>query len=160
MKFVSRIEIHRFRSISDASLIAEDLTIFSGTNNSGKSNVLRALNLFFNGESSFGNPYNFEKDYNIACDKFIEERNAFYNDLNKISYLRIIPSQANFFLCEVIDKFTSSELTDILIAHNVLISNCGQKSNMNGKNIIRIAIRRKEDNEKLIEILRNINNLS
>ncbi len=66
MKFVSRIEIHRFRSISDASLIAEDLTIFSGTNNSGKSNVLRALNLFFNGESSFGNPYNFEKDYNIA----------------------------------------------------------------------------------------------
>ena len=102
----------------------------------------------------------YEKDYNIACDKFIEERNAFYNDLNKISYLRIIPSQANFFLCEVIDKFTSSELTDILIAHNVLISNCGQKSNMNGKNIIRIAIRRKEDNEKLIEILRNINNLS
>ena len=102
----------------------------------------------------------YEKDYNIACDKFIEERNAFYKDLNKISYLRIIPSQANFFLCEVIDKFTSSELTDILIAHNVLISNCGQKSNMNGKNIIRIAIRRKEDNEKLIEILRNINNLS
>lgn len=66
MKLISRIEIHRFRSISDASFIAEDLTIFSGTNNSGKSNILRALNLFFNGETSFGNPYKFEKDYNIA----------------------------------------------------------------------------------------------
>lgn len=98
----------------------------------------------------------YENDYNIACDKFIEERNAFYNELNKIPYLRVIPSQANFFLCEVIDKFTSSELTDTLIEHNVLISNCGQKSNMNGKNIIRIAIRSKEDNDQLIKILKEI----
>ena len=101
----------------------------------------------------------YEKDYNIACDKFIEERNTFFTELNKIPYLRIIPSQANFFLCEVIDKFTSSELTDILIANNILISNCGQKSNMNGKNIIRIAIRGKEDNDKLIKTLRNINTI-
>lgn len=66
MKLIEKIEIHRFRSISDASIETENITIFSGVNNSGKSNVLRALNLFFNSETSFDHKYNFEKDYNYA----------------------------------------------------------------------------------------------
>lgn len=98
----------------------------------------------------------YEKDYDIACDKFIEERKSFYKKLNKISYLRVIPSQANFFLCEITHKFTSSELTDVLIEHDVLISDCGQKSNMSGKNIVRFAIRGKEDNDHLIKILKDL----
>lgn len=98
----------------------------------------------------------YEKDYDIACDKFIEERNSFYKKMNKISYLRVIPSQANFFLCEIIHKFTSAELIEILIEHDVLISDCGQKSNMNGKNIVRFAIRGREDNDQLIKILKDL----
>lgn len=66
MKIIERIEIHRFRSISDAAIITDELTIFSGINNSGKSNILRALNLFFNNETSFLRPYEFSKDYNRA----------------------------------------------------------------------------------------------
>lgn len=63
MKIIEKIEIHRFRSMSDAYIEAEDLNIFSGINNSGKSNILRALNLFFNNESK---KYDFYKDYNHA----------------------------------------------------------------------------------------------
>lgn len=66
MKIIEKIEIHRFRSISDASIKVDELNIFSGMNNSGKSNILRALNLFFNGESSFNQKYNFYTDYNQA----------------------------------------------------------------------------------------------
>lgn len=66
MKIIEKIEIHRFRSISDASIKIDDLNIFSGKNNSGKSNILRALNLFFNGDSSFNQKYDFYKDYNQA----------------------------------------------------------------------------------------------
>jgi AAA15 family ATPase/GTPase len=66
MHLIKAIQIHRFRSISDTSIKVGEITIFSGINNSGKSNVLRALNLFFNGESSFGQKYDFEKDYNKA----------------------------------------------------------------------------------------------
>jgi hypothetical protein len=66
MQLIKKIEIHRFRSISDISIEAAELTILSGLNNSGKSNVLRALNLFFNGETSYGSPFNFRKDYNRA----------------------------------------------------------------------------------------------
>lgn len=66
MKIIEKIEIHRFRSISDIEIETDELVVFSGINNSGKSNVLKALNLFFKGESSFGKKYDFENDYNKA----------------------------------------------------------------------------------------------
>ncbi len=66
MRIIKKIEIHRFRSISNISIEADEITIFSGLNNSGKSNILRALNLFFNKESSFGQKYFWGKDYNKA----------------------------------------------------------------------------------------------
>lgn len=66
MKVIEKVSIHRFRSISDVSIETGEITIFSGINNSGKSNVLRALNLFFSGDSSFGQQYDFDIDYNKA----------------------------------------------------------------------------------------------
>lgn len=66
MKIIKKIEITKFRSIFRETIDASDLTVFSGKNNSGKSNVLRALNLFFNNESSFKQPYQHERDYNKA----------------------------------------------------------------------------------------------
>ncbi|MCD7939319.1 MAG: aminotransferase, partial [Bacteroides intestinalis] len=77
-------------------------------------------------------------------------------ELTQIPYLHIIPSQANYFLCEVVNKYTSEELTRILIKHDVIISNCGLKSNMQGCNLIRLAIRSREDNIKLIQILERL----
>lgn len=66
MKLIEKIEIHRFRSISDSLINVEEINIFSGINNSGKSNILRALNLFFNGASGLNQKYDFYKDYNQA----------------------------------------------------------------------------------------------
>lgn len=96
----------------------------------------------------------YEKDYIKACAKFIAERETFYTELQSIPYLRVIPSQANFFLCEVIAKYTSSELTQKLIENDVIVSNCGLKSNMFGYNLVRLAIRSRKDNARLIDILR------
>lgn len=96
----------------------------------------------------------YEKDYTRACAKFIEEREIFFRELSEITYLRVIPSQANYFLCEVINKYTSTELTQKLIEHDVIISNCSLKTNMSGRNFIRLAIRSREDNSKLISILK------
>lgn len=42
----------------------DNITIFSGKNNSGKSNILKALNLFFNKETSFQTEYAHDVDYN------------------------------------------------------------------------------------------------
>lgn len=98
----------------------------------------------------------YESDYDKACQKFIAEREIFFRELTQIPYLHVIPSQANYFLCEVTGKYTSTELTQKLIEHDVIISNCGLKSNMNGRNLIRLAIRNREDNFKLIQILKNL----
>ena len=52
MRLISEVEIEGFRSIRHCKL--EDLgdfTVFAGLNNSGKSNFLRALNVFFNGQT-------------------------------------------------------------------------------------------------------------
>lgn len=99
----------------------------------------------------------YEKDYQNACDKFIQERKLFYNELKEIPFLRVIPTQANYFLCEVTGKYTSHQLTEILMRDSkILIKDCGQKSAFAGKNYIRIAIRNREDNSSLINKLKEL----
>lgn len=99
----------------------------------------------------------YEKDYQEACDKFIEERRLFINELRQIPFLRVIDSQANYFLCEVKNRYTSTELTHILLEKaDILIKDCSTKSAFNGRNFIRIAIRDRKDNSKLVETLKKL----
>jgi predicted ATP-dependent endonuclease of OLD family len=64
MKIISRLEVSRFRSLRDCRIDKlGHLTAFAGLNNSGKSNVLRALNAFFLGEVEPGVPLSFERDF-------------------------------------------------------------------------------------------------
>ena len=62
--YIKKIEIKNFRSIQSLSMDTNRLAILVGKNDTGKSNILRALNLFFNGEVMPGMPFNFERDYN------------------------------------------------------------------------------------------------
>ena len=49
MQLIQKIEIENFRSSVSVNLSnLSDLVVFAGANDSGKSNILRALNLFFN----------------------------------------------------------------------------------------------------------------
>lgn len=97
----------------------------------------------------------YESDYHKACHKFAIERERFWKELNTISYLRAIPSQANYFLCEVLPPFTSHDLTvKLLNESNILIKDCSTKKAFGGRSYIRIAIRNREDNEMLIEVLK------
>ena len=58
------IEISRFRSIRDAKLAnLRDFSVLAGLNNSGKSNFLRALNLFFTGRPEPEIPFHLARDY-------------------------------------------------------------------------------------------------
>ena len=66
MRIIKSVEIRKFRSIFNQKVELDNLTIFSGRNNTGKSNVLKALNLFFNEKSGFNQDYDHDKDYNRA----------------------------------------------------------------------------------------------
>ncbi len=64
MKFIKKIEIRKFRSINNVlKIVSDDLNIFVGSNDQGKSNVLRALNLFFNNETDHSTKFRFIDDY-------------------------------------------------------------------------------------------------
>ncbi|MGR6468983.1 ATP-dependent nuclease [Rhizobium sp. PAMB 3182] len=60
---LKKIRIRNFRSISDLTLDLDDLNILIGKNDTGKSNILRALNLFFNGETDFRKEFDFKRDF-------------------------------------------------------------------------------------------------
>lgn len=60
---IKHIRIKNFRSIVDLSIDTDKMNIFVGLNDAGKSNVLKALNLFFNGETEPGVAFDFETDY-------------------------------------------------------------------------------------------------
>lgn len=100
----------------------------------------------------------YESDYKRACIKFIDERKRFYNALQQIQFLRIIPSQANYFLCEVTDKYTATELTNILLNRfNIIVKDCSSKKGFVSKGeYVRLAIRDRNDNDILIEALNKI----
>ena len=96
-------------------------------------------------------------DYTDACHKFIAERCIFFEELQSVPYLRVIPSQANYFLCEVTGKYTATELTHLLLQrYNILVKDCGTKSAFAGKQYIRIAIRNRADNAFFVEALKDL----
>ncbi len=99
----------------------------------------------------------YEKDYHVACDKFIVARDSFESELRKIDFLRVIPSQANYFLVEVLPPFTAKELVfRMLKDHNILMRDCSGKVGFDGKQYMRIAVRNNQDNSRLIEALKSL----
>lgn len=97
----------------------------------------------------------YEKDYFRACDKFIAERNDFERRLREIPFLRVIPSQANYFLCEVKSPLTAREIViDTLKRHDILLRDCSDKGGLGGGQFLRIAVRDHADNSRLIEALK------
>lgn len=64
MNLIKQIEVAYFRSIyKDQLNNCSGTNIVFGRNDAGKSNVLRALNLFFNNETNPGQVFRFERDF-------------------------------------------------------------------------------------------------
>jgi len=65
MEIIKSVQIRKFRSLKSVTKKIEfsDLNIFVGQNDQGKSNLLRALNLFFNNETDLDTRFRFSEDY-------------------------------------------------------------------------------------------------
>jgi histidinol-phosphate/aromatic aminotransferase/cobyric acid decarboxylase-like protein len=99
----------------------------------------------------------YESDYHKACAKFQIERERFRKRLETIPYLRVIPSEANYFLCEVLPPLNSNALAvKLLKDKNILIKDCGGKFGFRNKSYIRLAVRNNSDNDFLCEVLNAI----
>lgn len=61
--FITSVRVTNFRSLVDVQVDLTGYTALVGLNDAGKSNVLRALNLFFNAETDIGEPLVFDRDF-------------------------------------------------------------------------------------------------
>lgn len=98
-----------------------------------------------------------EADYIKAAEKFRKEREVFRQELKSVPFLRVFDSESNYFLCEVLPPYGSYGLAvRLLNEHNILIKDCSTKKVFAGRSYIRIAIRNREDNRRLIEALKSL----
>ena len=99
----------------------------------------------------------YEGDYRKAALKFQKEREVFKEELMSVPFLRVCDSEANYFLCEVLPPYGSYGLAvRLLNEHNILIKDCSTKKVFDGRSYIRIAIRNREDNRRLVEALKTL----
>lgn len=99
----------------------------------------------------------YQKYYREACYLFIKERERFQKEMDKVSFVRVIPSQANFFMIELTGRYTSNELSSVLLKRfNILIKSCNTKHGLENKNYIRIAVRNRIDNDRLLDALKSL----
>lgn len=71
--YIKHIKVVNFRSLTDASVSLEDYTALAGLNDSGKSNLFRALNLFFNGQTDIGHDLVFANDFSQHAKKIAKK---------------------------------------------------------------------------------------
>lgn len=99
----------------------------------------------------------YSKDYHKACGSFQAERADFLSKLCEIPFIHVMPTQANFVLCEVKEPYSSMEIVKrMLREHNILLSACSAKKGLQGGKYLRIAIRGNQDNARLIEAFKQL----
>lgn len=96
----------------------------------------------------------YQSDYKQALVRFREERSRFCEELKQIPGIQVYASQANYIMVELTNGQTASELTkELLIKYHLFVKDLSAK--ISGGQYLRLAIRREEDNNKLICALRN-----
>lgn len=95
----------------------------------------------------------YKKDYIKSLEMFRRVKEKFLEDITQIEGLRVIPSQANYVMCEVIKKYSAQELTKILLVkYNILIKDLTDRVESRCQ-YVKFAIRTSEENEILMQAL-------
>ena len=99
----------------------------------------------------------YKSNYESALAQFKEVRDEYTASLEAIQNLRVIPSQANYVMCESTGNVTSTELAETLLdKYNILIKDLSQKKGFNGKSYVRLAVKTPQENELLVSALKEI----
>jgi len=86
LKFIKEVEIAYFRSFYKTTIYkCSDINIIFGKNDVGKSNIIRALNLFFNNTTDDETDFNFDIDFSDR--RFAESQNS--DGVRKFIYVKI-----------------------------------------------------------------------
>ena len=99
----------------------------------------------------------YRDDYKRACDQFIKAREDFEVELKQIPFIKVMPSQANYFFLEVLPPHNPKELCAILLKEfSILASACLAKKGIEQNRYMRIAVRNHGDNAKFIQAMKEL----
>lgn len=97
----------------------------------------------------------YKEQYKKALKKFKEERVNFAEQLSSIPGIRVLPSQANYFMVELLNGMTARDVTTrLLVNHEILVKDLSGKIKHSQGQYLRIAIRDEKDNELLVNALK------
>ena len=99
----------------------------------------------------------YKGQYASSLTSIMHARKVLMEDLKKISYLKPLPSQANYIMCEVVGGKRSYDLAvELFDKYNLLIKDLSTKKGIAPKQFIRLAVRDEADNKKLVKALQEI----
>jgi len=87
--------------------------------------------------------------------KLLQERDFLYRKLCRIKNIKPFPSAANFILVKIEGHLSAAQLQSQLLKSGLLIRDCSNFRGLNSK-YIRIAVRKRKDNLRLIDELEKI----
>ena len=99
----------------------------------------------------------YKGDYAKALVGLRESRSELAAALASIDGLRVLPSQANYLMVELTGPMGSRTLAKrLLTERQILIKDLSKKIKRDGRQFIRVAVRTREDNAKLVAALRDM----
>jgi threonine-phosphate decarboxylase len=98
----------------------------------------------------------FQQKYDIARDKYLQNKREFYEQLSTLDHIKVYNSDANFFIVDCFDRIDTI-FSDLLFEHGIYTRILNDKLHLD-ITFLRIACGRKEDNDKIFESLKQINN--
>jgi len=101
----------------------------------------------------------YRSEYAHACDLIAAERARFRAELEEIPWLRVLPSRANYVMCELVDApLTATQLAETLLRDgSFFIKDLTGKTGIPaGGQYIRLAVRDEEDDRALAAALKDM----
>ena len=94
-----------------------------------------------------------DEEYFCEMKEWYEKEKEFlFNELSNINNIEVFPSEGNFFLCKLKNR-TGWDLKDTLVNEGIYIRTCTDFKGLNDQ-FIRLAVRSREENEKLLDALK------
>ena len=99
----------------------------------------------------------YAKSYQSACDQIAARRLELMDELEHIPFLKPYPSQANYIMCRITNKYSAKELATLLLRrYQLLIKDLSSKGDCRDGELIRIAVKNEAENQLLIQALKEL----
>lgn len=97
----------------------------------------------------------YKVDYELALEEFRKEKRQTEEALMALKKVRVLPTQANYFMLELLNGQSAHEVaTRLYRQYDILVKDLSAK--LDSDKYLRVAIRDRDDNERLIDALKEV----